>query len=321
MNPDTDVQVSDEQRALAVTEELEFEPEAEEAAPTNQAEKPGAAVAEEQPSGEETEQTPELTEATPAAIEAPALWNDGLKARWKDIPPDLQRDIAQQERDRNSGVDKKLNEAAAEKQAANQERQRFAQLADVAAQNLVGDPMLAIAAKIGTPEWAKFAQENPGEAYAQEKAVEAHFAKLQQVDAERQRIQMAQFNDALAKGEVEITRAIPEWKDEGKRKELGKQFVETATKYGYAPKELEGMTDHRQILILRDLTELAKLRAAQKTLVDKRTPTPQARTLRPGSGEVATSQSARVKALKSTALRTGKEQDSVNAVLAIVGDS
>lgn len=317
---DTEVPQSDEQRALAVTEELEFQPEEEAPAPTNQAERPDPAVQATEPSGDETEQDPELSEATPAAIEAPALWNDGLKARWKDIPPDLQLEIAQQEQGRNSGVDKKLNEAAAMRQAADQERQRFAQLADIAAQNMSSDPLLAIAAKIGTPEWVKFSQENPGEAYAQEKAVEAHFGKLQQIQQERERVAANQFQEAMKRGEAELVRVIPEWKDPAKQAELGKQFVETAGKYGYQPAELAGMTDHRQILILKALTDYEKMKSAQVSLAGKRTQTPQARTLRPGTGERSNSLDARAKALKSTALRTGKEGDNLAAALAIIGD-
>src|SRR6185369_12919081 len=84
--------------------------------PANNAQVEGedAAPAQEQPSGEEAEGD---TEDAPPAVEPPASWARDYKEAFKALPPDLQRQVAERERDRDVELRRVQDETASQRKA------------------------------------------------------------------------------------------------------------------------------------------------------------------------------------------------------------
>lgn len=285
-------------------------------------------TAAETPSGEMEDETDETAQDDEpgTVIAPPATWNAELKAKWTQLPPDLQQELAQWESGRNKGVGAKLNEAAeirkaaeAEKQAAATERAKFAQLAEYLSQNNAGiDPVIADAQRT---DWNRLAIENPAEWAAKRQAVETRARELATIEQERQSVLEQSHREQLLKSQQKLEEAIPEWKDQAKRTELQKKLAKTGEAYGYTPQELSQLVNHRDILVLKDAMAYREMMAAQKSAAEKKVapPTTQ-RVIKPAARSDNTSPNERVKALQTRARRSGKESDAVNAVLATIGD-
>ena len=70
----------------------------------------------------------------------------------------------------------------------------------------------------------------------------------------------------------------------------------------------------------RNVDHIGEMVAAQQSAQAKRVQAPAPKVVKPGNAQDGKQgESQRVKALKSRALRTGKESDAVNAVLAAIG--
>src|SRR5512146_557213 len=69
-----------------------------------------AAPDESQPSGENDAQAD--TEVAPPAVEPPASWSDERKAKFRELPPELQEYTAQRERERDAEVRRGQDEVA-----------------------------------------------------------------------------------------------------------------------------------------------------------------------------------------------------------------
>lgn len=297
---------------------------AEASAPETASEQP------EQQEPTETEVEQERVEPeTPPAIEPPPTWKAELKTRWKDIPPDLQREFAQWETERNQGVNSKLNESAeakkvaeTEKASAAQERQRYAQQLEFLTQQATQlDPVLSYTAKMTSADWDKLWAENPAQAGQLKHQAEQRIATINHWSQERQRLDQENFRTNQAKAETELAKAIPEWSDATKGPELRARIKSTLVKsYGYKPEELSSLTDHRSVLVAHHAMLWQQSQAAKETLAAKKVPPAPAKVVRPGPAQNEKSGNERVNALKQRAIRTGRDDDVLAAIMAATKD-
>lgn len=296
-------------------DKLDLEEAAEKAAP---AETPIQEASPETVTGETTEQPDEGTKADPAepVIAPPESWKAEAKERFKTLPRDLQQVIADREVEQKSAFNRQVNESTVAKQAAEQERQRYAtQLDSLIQQATALDPVLSIASRMGAADWTRLWTENPGQAGALEAQIRERQNVISNWANQRQALAQQQVQTMETQEAAKLAEKLPEWKDESKRA----QFTQTLRKvaqdhYGFRPEELSNVLDHRHVLALADAVKWQQHLAAQKTAQEKKVAQPQ-RVMKPSS----TNQPAvsdRVKALKQRAIRTGKDDDVMAALMA-----
>lgn len=324
--------LNEEVRAGSILSKLDA---AEVAAPEVQAE-PVVETVEQAPVVETAETAPEEIPASvesqghsePAkpAIEPPATWKADLKDRWSKLPEDLQRDLAQWETERNTGVSQRLEKATAAERAAEaaqqaanaraqeavQEQQRYAQqLAVVAQQMEANDPVIAA---YRNTDLQKLARDNPAQYTELHAAYTQRTRQLDAVRTEQQRVQGESMRAWLQREQTALLAAVPEWSDATKRQaDLTELRNTMATSYGYKPEEIEAVADHRHVRVLRDAMEAPKLRAelaalkakeaerekvVTQAIAAKKVAPAAVRTLRPGpASDNSRSQADRSKAL------------------------
>jgi len=144
----------------------------------------------------------------------------------------------------------------------------------------------SLAPEIKNIDWNKLAQENPAEWAQRYQQVQNINAQLSHIQAERQRI--AQERDAEMKAQlrkqaeeaVEILKTeIPNWSND-----LYGQILKTGIeKYGFKAEEVNAITDHRAIKVLRDAMEYQRIKA--KPIVEKRAAPVAPKVVKPGAGE------------------------------------
>ena len=266
----------------------------------------------------ETEAESQAEPAEQPAIEPPSTWKAELKDRWTKLPADLQRDLAQWETERNSGVNQRLEKATAAEKAAEQERLRFAQTLDSVIQQAVAlDPVLAITTKMAAQDWTRMWAENPSQAGILKAQ---HEERLATINGWAQQSQLAKQQQAKAM-ETEASQRLgdilPEWKDEAKRSELKQSITKSLQEdYGFRPEEISMVLDPRHVIVARDAMLWRQHLAAQKTVQEKKVSAPAKPTIKPTATVGNQNQSDRFKALKQRALRTGKDDDVMAALMA-----
>lgn len=266
----------------------------------------------------------EAVEQAAPAIEPPPTWKAELKTRWKDIPEDLQPILAQWETERHNGVNSKLNESAearksadAEKQAAVQERQRYAQQLETAIQQTISfDPVLSHASKLTAADWDNLYRENPAQAAHLKHQIETRVSQVQQWESQRQQLAKEQARTMHTQAESVLTEKIPEWRDEAKRGELTSSLTKMLQQdYGFKADELNSVLDPRHVLVARDAMLYRQMMKARQTVQTKRVEVAP-KVVKPGSAQASRGDSQRVNALKQRAMRTGKDDDVLAALMA-----
>lgn len=319
-----------------------------------------------EPPAEQIEQAPVVETADPGAAETPpTAENDGqsepetpaiappkfMKAeyrdRWKDLPTDWQRYLAQQEEENSRTVSTKLEEAAAARRAAEatkkeaeeraaaaaQEQQRYAQQLQIVAQQLeAADPIVAA---YRNTDLQRLARENPAQYTELDAAYKVRVRQIEAVRAEQVRVQQEAARNWIAREQTALIAAVPEWSDATKRQtDLAELRNVMASSYGYKPEEIEAVSDHRHVRVIKDAmevqklrTEVAALRAAQaerekvvkQAITEKKVaPATQTRTLKPGAAaDASRSQADRSKALinRARGARTLEEKAALIAQL------
>lgn len=136
----------------------------------------------------------------------------------------------------------------AEAAALKQERELYAQLL----------PALQAQLQEQEPDWDKLFEQDPNNApkeyvkYQQRKEA----ARLAAAEAERVRNQQQseteqQYRARLNEEYGKLLKAVPEWTNPDKYKADIEKLVGVAKQFGFTDQELNGFTDHRQILVLR----------------------------------------------------------------------
>lgn len=125
------------------------------------------------------------------------------------------------------------------------------------------------------PDWHDLAQKmDPREYNAARAQWDTHKARSQQAQQLYQAIQRQEHSALLQREQAALLDRIPEWRDrDAARKDLS-SIVSTAAEYGFSEGEIGQVTDHRVILMAR---ELARLKGAQAALQTQKQATPAAR--------------------------------------------
>jgi hypothetical protein len=108
------------------------------------------------------------------------------------------------------------------------------------------------------PDWDRLRRERPDQFAAEWAAWDQHKKNMAALQQEREEFLMRVHSDQEAKHqqliktekEALIT-AVPEWADDGKRREGMTQLYDYAKSLGFGEEQLQNVTDHRLILLLR----------------------------------------------------------------------
>lgn len=254
----------------------------------------------------------EPSEPASPAIQPPSSWGADAKSRFAELPPDLQTEIVRRESERDRGVNQRLNEIAAERQAIQTERQRAARdLETLIKTAALTDPILVDGMNT---DWQKLAQANP--ALHQQKLaayqrrlhdVKAAVHMKEQFDGQALRARAQQEKTALVE-------KLPEWSEPQTREKLVGELKSHLGDWGFDQSDLNGVVDHRLLLLALDAVKYRQLKADPKSVAAKRL-ADLPRVQRPGGTSEETEDSSRLTALKRDALKTGRLDRQVDFVL------
>lgn len=136
-------------------------------------------------------------------------------------------------------------------------------------------------------------------------AMEQRQLHAQQAEAESKQ----DYQRYLAEEQRKLSEKLPEWRDPKVREADTRAIADYLMQMGYETEELDALSDHRAMLIVRDA---ARYRA-QQAMKQKQTAAPPAKTVAPGTRNGAsTKQDADVSALKAKARRTHSDSDILN---------
>jgi hypothetical protein len=190
-----------------------------------------------------------------------------------------------------AAANKRFEEAAALRKQAEAERaplqQERAQLKQVLDTFV---PQMQALMQAEQPNWEELIATNPQEYLRQRHVFEARAAQLQQAQAAQAYLMQQQQAEAAQQTQARIDEegrklrdAIPEWKDPDKYAAGAKAIVEFLTSSGFDAQELNGINDHRLLLVAdkaRKYDELIKQQSQAAQKVNKLPP----KVERPGTG-------------------------------------
>jgi hypothetical protein len=186
----------------------------------------------------------------------------------------------------------------------------------------------ALTSLVQEPDWDKLQKENPDQFAQVHAAWQIHEKRLNNIRTERARIEQEMQKDAntqfaahLAAEKAKLADAIPEWKDaEVSKKEMA-ALIDYATGNGFTTDELNQVTDHRAIVLLRkarlyDEAQKAKASATKtaQTKIDK------VKTASPGSPASNRPKSTEYTRRKAAAQKSGSVHDAAAAIALMLGD-
>ena len=130
--------------------------------------------------------------------------------------------------------------------------------------------------------------------YQQERAkAEKLQAEYRQAQAQRGQVQAQMRAQTMQEAEAHLSKALPKWNAETKTKVL-----ENTLSYGYAPEELQNITDARLVVALHDAMQWRALQAKQKTVMQKVADAP--RVVKPNAPQPRKSNQAAAERLRKT---------------------
>ena len=259
-------------------QQQEQQPAAEDAAPEAAAEETPAAEAEAPAEAEEAQPEIRKHKLTVKAEDGADLEvevdDDELKKGYM-LEKAFRMKTAQLAREREA-LQAKLKEAIEPKLKEYDEK---LQIAEQAIWHSLGPELKSI-------DWNRLAAENPAEWAQKYQQVQNINAQLAHIQTERQRIAAERDNETKAQlrkqaeEAVEILKTeIPNWSND-----LYGQILKTGIeKYGFKPEEVNAITDHRAIKVLKDAMEYQRLKA--KPPVEKRAVPQAPKVVKPGAGE------------------------------------
>jgi hypothetical protein len=120
-----------------------------------------------------------------------------------------------------------------------------------------------------------------------------------------------------------LVKAIPEWSDPKVAEKEGTELVGFLSELGYTQQQVEGLSDHRMILLLRDAMKFRGLQQKGKKIAAR-----PGKTLKPGGRDVAVpgatrrskKQAKRVAQKRERLARSGKVNDAQSAIFELLDD-
>lgn len=163
---------------------------------------------------------------------------------------------------RQSDYTRKTQQLSEQRQATENERQQAESERATYAQNIatLTWQLQNAVAQDQKIDWIKLAQDDPAEYVAQRAAADQRMGALQQAHAEQQKIlaqqqaeQQTHLQSYIQQQQEALLAKLPDWKDADKAKTEKAQLREyLKAEGGFSDAELNGLTDHRTLLIARD---------------------------------------------------------------------
>lgn len=233
---------------------------------------------------------------------------------------------------RTQDYTRKTMALAEERQKLQAEEQEIAEIRATYAQQL---EVVEQALALPEMDWDQVKKDNPGKYAEIRAAYDERKAQLDSIKAHRAEV-MEEQAKAAAKAaertrEVEqekLFAAIPDWADEDLRKQEAQEMVQVATTtYGFSPKDLENVLDHRALVMLRDAMLYRRGLDKQETVRKKakanrkKTPTLEPATVpaKPKKGKKQVSRK-RFQAARKNLADTGRVDDAAAALLELLDD-
>ena len=163
-------------------------------------------------------------------------------------------------------------------------------------------------------DWGRLAQEDPVDFIRKRAAVNQRLDALDRLKSLRHEAGVAQQARVREREMAALLQKLPDWNDQAKRKADGQKLAQFLAKNGFTEAEIAGAVDHRAILLALDAMRWQEAGAERAAAEAKRMPlTPRSVGAPPGelSGDTR-----RMEQLKARALKTGRTDDQVAAVLA-----
>ena len=287
----------------------------------------GAAAGETPPSGED--ETDQGEPETPV-IEAPVSWNAEEKKTFATLPPVTQQAILRRESEREAALSRASQETAEQKRAhdaflqqASNERAAHANLLQTIVLQL--QPELA---QFNNVDWQRLSRENPAEWAAQRQAYDTVVQRINAAEGYRQQI-LAQNSEAqnrvmqsrLTEEKVKLSQAIPELSVPEKAKAFAKELSGFLLGHGLTQEEVNGISDHRVLLIARTAMLAEQAEKAKQAAMLKRVPSgSNVQVLRPAARQGnETAGSKRIAALHANQAKTGSLDDTAALIAGILG--
>lgn len=230
----------------------------------------------EQDEPEDGEESQDEVDEPEEAIDPPVSWGQDAKELFKQLPPDLQKQVAEREAQRERFVQQKAAEASEAKRVAQVEAlSQFAEVQRSYASELeqysnllapqAPDPLLLQSDPVTFYQLqARYEQDK---AQHQDMMQRSAYARQEAMAREQQAEQMQLQADIAI-----LEQAIPEWADVAKRTELLTDVTRIGADLGYSP-DVMAQASAQDILALRKAAEwkskAAKFDALQKTKMEK----------------------------------------------------
>lgn len=94
-------------------------------------------------------------------------------------------------------------------------------------------------------------------------------AAKQHADQEAQAKQAEAFRDHLKQEQEQLYEKAPDLRDEGKRSAFYSEFLSAGKHYGFSQEEMNGVSDHRLMLLVKDAMAYRKLQGAKPKVAAK----------------------------------------------------
>lgn len=219
------------------------------------------------------------------AITAPDSWPEEAREEFSRLPSNLQAVIAARETEQKSAFNRHVNEAVEAKKAAEAVRQSLADTLNTYLANAVNfDPIITEGLKT---DWAKLSVEDPLEYVAKKAAFDQRAGELQRAEQTRLAIAQQQYAEVREREQQALLEKAPDWaKDRDLYAKDWKRMVDYAVNsYGFKGDEVEQVSDHRYVMVLRDAARYQEMLAAGKSLPAKKVPPPAGKVQSPGGAK------------------------------------
>ena len=172
----------------------------------------------------------------------------------------------------------------------------------------------------GEPDWVKLRSElEPAEFLKQKADWEASRAQTERLKQEQARVQEQQQREAAKQFQAyvrseqdKLKAAVPEWADPEKAKVEAAKLRAHAKTYGFTDQEIDGVTDHRTLLLLRDAMQYRELQRAPSAKTQAKVAP--IRTAKPGTAPPPPPPNAQLDKLVEQAAKTGRVRDAAAAI-------
>lgn len=277
-----------------------------------------AGEADEPGDGEETE---EPAEAAAELVEAPQWWSKEAKARFAQLPPELQAEVIAQEGKREEVTQKAKAEAKQAVEAAEQRVRQVEQLAQ-GLNEVLPRALQTFRDKWADVDWAAWAEQDPEAAFKGKLQFEQEQADLQilaRKQAEAEQVRQAEYLKAEFARLQEVAPDLYGMDEPAvqRRQEVGKFLLEA----GIPPEAVQGISA-TELAIARDAMLWRRAQAEARTAAAK-PKQPQAPVKAPPAVKAAaaapqrTSQQRRAEQLQGRLSRTGSIDDAVALLQAL----